>query len=240
MKIYYTYKITNNINNKYYYGVRTQNINVVDNYMGSGTLIKIAIKKYGVENFSKEILEYHNSIEDAYVHESKLVTMKEVNDPMCYNLSTGGKGGQSPSDESRKKMSESKKGNKHFLGKKHSNETKEKISLKQTGKIMSEETKKKISEIGKGQKRSDETKRKISEANKGEKNSMYNKKHTNETLKKMCESKKGELHPQYGIKHSDERKQKNRESNIRTWKIKKILKKVNLIMSKRLEVISLN
>lgn len=89
---HYTYKIINNINNKYYYGIHsTSNLN--DGYMGSGVLITLAIEKYGVDNFTKEILEFFPTRNDALVRESELVTMKEVNDPMCYNLMPGGLSG---------------------------------------------------------------------------------------------------------------------------------------------------
>ncbi len=52
---YTIYKITNQINGKYYIG-RNATKNVNDSYMGSGIGIKNAINKYGVENFTKEII----------------------------------------------------------------------------------------------------------------------------------------------------------------------------------------
>lgn len=89
----YTYKITNNINNKYYYGVHCTD-DLDDGYMGSGKLLKVAFKKYGAENFTKVILEFFDTAAEAYEREAELVTMKEVNDPMCYNIKRGGEGGR--------------------------------------------------------------------------------------------------------------------------------------------------
>jgi hypothetical protein len=51
----YIYIITNTINNKQYLG---QHDGQNPNYMGSGKLLRQAIKKYGIENFTKEIIEY--------------------------------------------------------------------------------------------------------------------------------------------------------------------------------------
>lgn len=56
MQKYYTiYKTINLINDRYYVGkLTTKNPN--DDYYGSGSKLKRAIKKHGVSNFKKEIL----------------------------------------------------------------------------------------------------------------------------------------------------------------------------------------
>jgi hypothetical protein len=89
MKYYTLYKITNNINGKYYIGKHITD-EPYDNYMGSGKAIKNAIKKYGKENFSKEILCLADTEEDMNTLEEKFVN---YNDNMCYNMTVGGKGG---------------------------------------------------------------------------------------------------------------------------------------------------
>ena len=73
-----------------------------------------------------------------------------------------------------------------MYGKKHSEETKKKISEAKKGKKLSEEHRKKISESQKGHTSTDETKKKISATLKG---------HTvsEETRKKISESKKGKI-----------------------------------------------
>lgn len=90
-KYHYFYKITNNLNGHFYYGVHnTDNLN--DGYMGSGRRLKIAYKKYGIENFSKEILRYFNSSKEAYEYESEIVNEELIHDYNCYNIQLGGKG----------------------------------------------------------------------------------------------------------------------------------------------------
>ena len=87
--MFYTiYKITNKINNKYYIGMH-QTSNLDDGYMGSGKLIKRAIQKYSIENFTKEILHVFDNEEDMKNKEKELVVINE----MSYNLCDGGHGG---------------------------------------------------------------------------------------------------------------------------------------------------
>lgn len=78
----------------------------------------------------------------------------------------------------------------HNIGKKHphSEESKRKMSESRRGKHLSEETKKKMSETHKGQKFTEEHKKKISE-NSGR--YWLGKKLSDETKKKMSDSKKG-------------------------------------------------
>jgi len=87
--MFYTiYKITNKINGKYYIG-KHQTTNLNDGYMGSGKILNYAIKKYGIENFTKEILFIYDNEAEMNAAEKKLVVISEE----TYNLCEGGKGG---------------------------------------------------------------------------------------------------------------------------------------------------
>lgn len=91
--MYYTiYKITNLINGKIYIGKhKTKDLN--DMYMGSGSLLKRSIKKYGAENFNKEILFVfadENSMNDK---ELELVNRDFCLSEDTYNINLGGNGG---------------------------------------------------------------------------------------------------------------------------------------------------
>lgn len=88
MKFFTIYKITNKLNGKTYVGKHiTEDMN--DEYMGSGKLIKKAIKKYGIQNFQKEILHVYDNEHDMNVAEELLVEISKN----TYNLQKGGIGG---------------------------------------------------------------------------------------------------------------------------------------------------
>ena len=53
-KYYFTYKITNLLNGRFYLGMHSTE-DLDDGYLGSGVAIQRAVRKYGKENFSKEV-----------------------------------------------------------------------------------------------------------------------------------------------------------------------------------------
>lgn len=88
-KYNFVYRTTNLVNGKEYIGVHsTDNLN--DGYIGSGKRLAIAIRKYGIENFKREILEFFSSRNSAFEREAELVNEEYRNDPNTYNLNLGG------------------------------------------------------------------------------------------------------------------------------------------------------
>lgn len=189
------YKITNIKNGKIYIGKHTTK-NPYDDYFGSGIAINKAIEKYGIENFTKEIIFCFTNEKEAYLKEESIVTQEFVNRKDTYNIITGGHGfssedlrgeknpmfGKSPTQETRNKISKANKGennwmfgkrgkNHPFYEKRHTQETKDKISKANRGKTRSQEAKNKISNSLKGRTPSQEAREKMSKAHKGEKSS---------------------------------------------------------------------
>ncbi len=90
--IFYVYKTTCIITNQYYIGIhKTKNIN--DGYLGSGKYILESIKKYGVDNHTKEILCYCDNYTELLINERNLITKEVIKDPLCMNIKIGGTGG---------------------------------------------------------------------------------------------------------------------------------------------------
>lgn len=89
---YTIYKVTNQINGKFYIGShKTKDLN--DKYMGSGKYLKHAQEKYGMENFKKEILFVFHTAEEMYTKEAEIVNADFLAEENTYNLKVGGFGG---------------------------------------------------------------------------------------------------------------------------------------------------
>lgn len=166
-----------------------------------GFLLTESIKKYGEDKFDIELIEEVDSAGRAYELEQYYIKKYDTKVPNGYNLTDGGDGifgwevtekyrqesservkelhrekkvgmyGKKHSPKTIEKMKKSHKGKQYCLGRKLSEDTKEKIRQKHLGKKLSQETKKKISE----------NHHDIS----GENNPMYGKKHSPETIEKI-------------------------------------------------------
>ncbi len=159
------YKITNTLNNRFYVGMHTGYPN--DGYLGSGKRIKSEIKKYGKENFKKEILELLPSRKDLKQREAEIVNEELLANPLCLNLKNGGEGGwkfgyeielkrrrglskaltgRKLSDTQKQSITNSTRGNKRcapakstrFSGKTHTKETLAKMRESHRGKQAGE------------------------------------------------------------------------------------------------------
>lgn len=189
-KFIVVYKILNLLNNYEYVGVHRTN-KIDDSYMGSGKRIIRAIKKYGKENFTKEILYcYDNDIEgkgekEAFKREGEIVTIEYTLRENTYNMSVGGHinpvmcgennpwyGKKIPEHviEERQKSrgtyvvsEETKRKNSEALKEKWKDEEyREKVLSHLNERTHSEETKEKISKAHKGRKHSEEHNKNLS------------------------------------------------------------------------------
>lgn len=129
-----------------------------------------AILKYGWENFDHEIVASNLTKEESNSFEVLLIEkLNTMNPQYGYNCTSGGSNGR-PSEETKKRQSESHKGaNHHMYGSHLSEETKKKISDAHKGKVVSEATRNKIGEANRGRIHSEETLKKMSASHKGKK-----------------------------------------------------------------------
>ena len=162
---YLIYKITNNLNGYIYIG-KHQTEHKDDLYMGSGKYLWRAYKKYGMENFTKTILEECSSEKEMNQREREIVNEEFCARRDTYNINLGGDGGfnfknlpdeekekirKGVSDRTKKWWKKLKEENYDlwkskiemlhgsFLGKHHSDETKHKISELKKGKYVGDQ-----------------------------------------------------------------------------------------------------
>jgi len=88
---YTVYQITNIINDKIYIGMH-QTLDIDDDYMGSSEVLRKAYKKYGIENFTKQILYTFDSEQDMLDKEAEIVNEDFVKRIDTYNIKEGGIG----------------------------------------------------------------------------------------------------------------------------------------------------
>lgn len=157
------YKTTNLKNGKYYIGKQKS---YTESYLGSEIALKFAIKKYGKNNFKKEILEICNSNKELENRELWWIDkLDAINDKRCYNLireTSSNKHRSYKNLEYRQRLSKSIKKilntpesklrlkkqnsgkNNPMYGKHRTLEFKIKMSKIHKGKIISKETKEKM------------------------------------------------------------------------------------------------
>ena len=214
----YIYKTTNLVNGKIYIGQHHSDVFDVG-YKGSGKILRNAIKKYGYENFSCELIEKCDTKDMLIEREIYWIKYYDAqNRDVGYNISNGGDGIVGPMPECMREHLRKMNTGKHL-----SEETKSKLRAKNSGKNNafygkkhSEETKKHISDViktqyingrvgpmlgvhryGKDSPRygavlSDETKKKISDSVRGFK-------HTDEAKRKMSNNIKGRVFINDGV-----------------------------------------
>lgn len=167
---HYLYRITHIESGRFYVGVRScAGDPEGDSYLGSGLWIKRAVRKYGREAFSREVLSTHSTREEALEAEHRLVDEEMLADELCMNMRRGGKGGSMPGEENP------------FYGKKHGERFREFHRERMSGEKNPN---------WRGKAATPEAREKMSRSRSGENNVWYGKKLSEEHRKKMSEAQK--------------------------------------------------
>lgn len=157
------YVITNKLNDKRYVG---QTIGDVkrrwSRHCGKEakyqSRIQRAIQKYGKENFLFEVWEKDIIKDIDHLNEREIFWILSLGtlSPNGYNLVTGGKNCKAL-DETRERIRQANLGNTNRVGRKHTEETKDKLRQAMVGRVSNR----------KGCKLTEDTKNKIGNANRG-------------------------------------------------------------------------
>jgi hypothetical protein len=168
------YRTTNLINGKIYIGVHSTN-KLEDGYIGNGIyscndatkkyLFHKAVRKYGYENFKREVLRDFSTAREAYDYEKEMVGEVFVGRNDTYNIALGGSGGVLLSGYRLLlyRMDLRDRGFNQVMSK----ETRDKISKSRLGTKMSKESRAKMSKSRTGMKFSDERNKKVGDSKRG-------------------------------------------------------------------------
>jgi group I intron endonuclease len=205
------YRAKNKINGKVYVGQTIENLtrrkSDHENSKNDYYFIR-AIKKYGKENFEWKVLEHCDS--KGEMNEMEFHYIKQYNSfgDNGYNLTFGGEGTIGFKHSNNTKQNLSVLAKKRFCSKeshpwykrKHSDETRIKMSDSWKNRLpASDETRQKMSE---SQKKRDPSTRVLPEYKKGKEHHSYGKSLSDEHKKKLSKTFSGENNHFYGKKHS--------------------------------------
>lgn len=183
---YILYRTTNSVTGKFYIGIHKTPM-IEDGYLGSGKLLRRAVKKHGPENFTREVLQFFDTEEEMLRKEEEIVTFDFIANNDVYNLMPGGSygskdrngltfEGRSHTDESRKKIGNGSRGSSH------SEESKKKMSDNNFSKREPGRHLEHVKKLG-SLRKTEAHKRAIGEALKGRKGHTLNKGKTREKVK---------------------------------------------------------
>ena len=155
----YIYKTICTENNKIYVGQKKSSKFLENKYLGSGKILKHKIDTIGADKFSVELIDTAETKQELDEKEIYWINKLNSRNPLIgYNVAEGGGGGA------------------HFLGHKHSDETKLHMSNSRMGNNNGN--------YGNHWKQSDELRALHSKLSSGEGNGMYGKKHSEESKDK--------------------------------------------------------
>lgn len=203
------YLLRNTVNGKCYVGQTTASLeHRFGQHISSNNKMPIcrALKKYGRESFTKEVIFFAFNKDALDYAEIALIEEHRASRPHGYNIKGGGSYGKHH-DETKKKLSDAS------LGKKFSMETRAKIAATRIGKTLSPETKEKVLNALRGRVLSQATKDKISA-------SLTGRKRPTEVVEKMSRALRGrkwsaERCAEWSVKMKGKKRSPQARENIR-------------------------
>jgi len=242
-KTYSIYSIRNKLNSKRYIGLSHKPQKRMEQHQKSKFLIGKAIRKYGWNNFNKQILQNNLTLKQAKKRERFYIKKYNCIQPNGYNLCGGGEGLFNPTQKIRIAISKAKKGKK--LSKNHKKILKETNIGNQNAKgkrskkqIENMKRANSLSHIKKKRKKAHEkawktrhkngTDKPSKESNIKRSKSLKGKRHSKKSKEKLSKSMKGNQNA-LGCKRSAETRAKISKANKNpATKTRKKLRKAKL------------